>query len=90
VTRRLNEKQATVDTRILNIAFSLGGKFLSEVGRVLILDIFHNGVPTPVIVYLVSVAWGIDNVESEPDTILLDDYVKFRKATQLRDNSNLL
>jgi hypothetical protein len=73
VTRRLDEKQATVDTCILNIAFTLGGKFLSKVRRVLVLNVFHNRIPAPVIVYLVSVTWGIDNIESESDAILFDD-----------------
>jgi hypothetical protein len=42
---RLDEEQAAVDAGVLDIALSLGGQFLSEVGRVLVLDVFDDWVP---------------------------------------------
>lgn len=41
----LDEEEAAVDARVLDIAFSLGGEFFAEVGRVLVLDILDNWVP---------------------------------------------
>lgn len=41
----LNEEKTTVDTCVLDVALSLSCEFLAEVGRVLIFDVFHNGVP---------------------------------------------
>jgi len=43
---RLNEEQAAVDSGVLDVALSLSGELLSEVGRVLVLDILDDGVPT--------------------------------------------
>lgn len=73
MARRLNEEQATVNTGILNISFSLGCKFLSEVCRVLIFNVLDNWIPASIIVDLISIAWGIDNVESQLYAVLLDD-----------------
>ena len=42
----LNEEKAAMNAGILNVAFSLCGEFFSEVGRVLVFDIFDNWVPT--------------------------------------------
>jgi hypothetical protein len=44
--RWLNEEQATVNTGILYVTVTLSGKFLSQVRGMLVLNIFHNGVPT--------------------------------------------
>lgn len=46
VTRWLNEEQAAMDTGILDVPFSLRSQFFSEVGRVLVFDVFHDRVPT--------------------------------------------
>jgi hypothetical protein len=35
-----------VDAGILDVALSLGGEFLPKIGRVLVFDVFHNGIPT--------------------------------------------
>lgn len=43
---RLDEEQATVDAGILDITVTLGSEFLSEVCRMLVLDVLHNWVPT--------------------------------------------
>ena len=45
MTGGLNEEQATVDTGILDVALSLGGEFLAEIGRVLIFDVLDDRVP---------------------------------------------
>lgn len=62
-----------MDAGILNVAFSLGGELLAEVCGVLVLDVLHNWIPASVVVDLISVTWGIDNVEAETDAVLLDD-----------------
>lgn len=41
----LNEEKAAVDSSVLDVSLSLGGKFLSEVGRMLVLDVLDNRVP---------------------------------------------
>lgn len=73
VTRWLDEEQAAVDARVLNVALTLGSEFLAEVGRVLVLDVLDDRVPAPVVVDEVAIAGGIDNVESEADAVLLND-----------------
>ena len=42
----LDEEETAVDAGVLNVALSLCSEFLSEVGRVLVFDIFDNWVPT--------------------------------------------
>lgn len=46
VTRGLDEKEAAVNTGILDITVTLGRKFLSEVCRVLVLDVLDDRIPT--------------------------------------------
>ena len=70
---RLNEEEAAVDAGILDVALSLGGELLAEVCGVLVLDVLHNRIPASVVVDLISVTWGIDNVDAEPNGCLLDD-----------------
>lgn len=45
MTGWLDEEETAVNTCVLNIAFALGGEFFSEVGRVLVFDVFDDGVP---------------------------------------------
>lgn len=45
MARGLDEEQAAMDAGILNVAFSLSGEFFSEVGRMLVFDVFDNGIP---------------------------------------------
>jgi hypothetical protein len=40
---------------------------------VLILDILDDGIPAAVIVDQIAIAWGVDNVEAQTHTVLLDD-----------------
>lgn len=73
VARGLDEEQAAVDAGINDVALTLCRELLAQVSRVLILDVFDNGVPAAVVVDEVSVSGGVDNVESETDAVLLDD-----------------
>ena len=45
MARGLNEEEAAVNAGVGDIAFSLGGKFFSEVGRMLIFDVLDDWVP---------------------------------------------
>lgn len=45
MTRRLDEEEATMNAAVLDVALSLGGQFLSEIGGVLVFDIFDNWIP---------------------------------------------
>ena len=41
----LDEEETAMNAGIGNVALSLGSEFLAEVGRVLIFDVFDNGIP---------------------------------------------
>jgi hypothetical protein len=73
VTWRLDEEKAAVDAGILDVSFSLSSEFLSEVCRVLVLDVLDNWVPASVVVDLVTVTRGINNVQAQTDAVLLND-----------------
>ena len=45
VAGRVNEEQAAVDTRVLDMAVTLRGELLAEVRAVLVLDVLHDRVP---------------------------------------------
>lgn len=74
VSRGLDEEQTAVNTGILDVPFPLCSELLSEVGRVLILDVLDDRIPASVVVDLVSVTGGIDNIQAKPNAILLNDY----------------
>jgi hypothetical protein len=69
----LDEEEAAVDTGILDISLSLSSKFLSEVCGVLVLNILYDRVPASLVVDLVTVTRGINNVQPQADTVFLDD-----------------
>ena len=73
VARGLDEEQAAVDARVLDVALALGGELLAQVGRVLVLDVLDDGVPAAVVVDQVAVAGGVDDVKPQADAVLLDD-----------------
>jgi len=73
VAARLDEEEAAMDSGVRNVSLSLGGEFLAEIGRVLIFDVFDNGVPASVIVHQVTVARSVDDAESQSYTVLFDD-----------------
>lgn len=73
VAGRLDEKKAAVNASVRNITLSLGCEFLSQVCGMLILDILDDGIPAPVVVYEVTVSGRVDNVQSQPNTILFDN-----------------
>lgn len=58
---------------ILDVTLSLSSELLAEVRRVLVLDVLDDWVPASVVVYLVAVTRGIDNVQAESHAILLDN-----------------
>lgn len=41
----LDEEQAAVDAGVLDVTLALGGELLAQVGRVLVLNVLHDGVP---------------------------------------------
>jgi hypothetical protein len=69
----LDEEQAAVDTGVLDISLTLSCELLSEVCGVLVFDILDDWIPASVVVDLVTVTWGIDNVQPQTNTIFLDD-----------------
>lgn len=73
VARRLDEEQTGVDAGVGDVTLSLGGKLLSQVRGVLVLDVLDDGIPTAVVVDKVAVAGGVDDVEPQTDTILLNE-----------------
>lgn len=73
MARGLDEEQAAVDAGILDITLTLGCEFLSEVCGVLVLDVLDNWVPASVVVDLVTVTWGINNVQAQTNSVFLDD-----------------
>jgi len=58
MSRRLDEKQAAVDTGILDITVTLGSEFLAEVCRMLVLDVLHNRVPTECVISSIRTVIG--------------------------------
>ena len=62
-----------MDARVLEIALTLCGELLAQVGAVLVLDVLDNGIPASLVVDQVTVAGGIDNVEAQTHAVLLDD-----------------
>lgn len=45
MTSWVDEVQAAMNTCVLDISVTHGGELLAQVGRVLVFDIFHDGVP---------------------------------------------
>jgi hypothetical protein len=73
VARRLDEEEAAVDTGVLNISLTLSRELLSEICGVLVLDVLDNWIPASVVVDLITITRGIDNIQPQTNTILLDD-----------------
>ena len=48
MTTRGEEEQAAMDSGVLNVLFTSSSQFLSQVGRVLILDILDDGFPAKI------------------------------------------
>lgn len=70
----VDEEDTAVDTGIGDEALTHGSKLLAEVRRVLVLDVLDNRIPATLIVDEVSVAWCVDDVELETDTVLDNDW----------------
>jgi len=62
-----------VDAGVLEVTLALGSELFPEVCAVLVLDVLDNGIPAALVVDQVTVARGVDNVETQPDAILLND-----------------
>lgn len=73
MARRLDEEQAAVDTGVLDVSLTLSCELLSEVCGVLVLDVLDDWIPASVVVDLITITRGIDNVQPQTNTILLDD-----------------
>lgn len=73
VSSRRDEVQAAVNAGVLNVPLTLGSELFSQVGAVLILDVLDDGVPAAVVVDKVTVAWGVDDVQSQAHAVLLDN-----------------
>jgi hypothetical protein len=89
MSRGLNEEETAVDPSILDVPLTLGRKLFSQVGGVLIFDVFDDRVPAvriselltweapiyspSIIVDLISIPWGVNNVQPQAHTILFND-----------------
>lgn len=80
MTRWLNEEQAAMNAGVLNVTLALCSKLLVEIGTILVLDVFDDGIPAAIVVYEVAVPRGVDDVEAQSDAILFND---------IRDGLNL-
>jgi hypothetical protein len=69
----LDEEEAAVDTGVLDISLTLSCELLSKICGVLVLNVLDNWIPASVIVDLITITRGIDNVQPQTNTILLDD-----------------
>lgn len=72
VTGGRDEEDAAVDARVGDEALAHGGELLAEVCRVLVLNVLDDGLPAVVVVYEVTVAGRVDNVELEAHAVLDD------------------
>ena len=70
---RVDEEQTAVNPRVLDVLLPHSGELLPEVSRVLILDVFDDGIPASLVVDLISIARSVDDVETELDAVLGDD-----------------
>lgn len=73
MARGLDEEQAAVDTGVLDIPLTLSSEFFSEVCRVLVLDVLDDWVPASVVVNLIAITRGIDNVQTQTNAIFFDN-----------------
>lgn len=48
MSRWLDKKEAAMDPGVLDVALPLGCKLLPEIGGMLVLDIFDNGIPAEI------------------------------------------
>ena len=62
-----------MDAGVLEVALALSGELFPEVCAVLVLNVLDNGIPAALIVDQVTVARSVDNVETQPDAIFLND-----------------
>lgn len=68
MARWLDEEKATVYSSVLDIPFALSGEFFSKVGRMLILDVLDDRVPT--VMKLASTSWQSQRSLCVPSVIV--------------------
>lgn len=73
VTGRLDEEEAAVDAGVLQVSLTLGSELFAEVGAVLVLDVLDDGIPAALVVDEIAVAGGVDDIQSQPNAVLLND-----------------
>lgn len=80
-----DEKQAAVNTRVLNEPGPLRRKLTAEIRRVLVFDILDYRIPAPIIVDLITVSWCIDDVQPEVYSVLFDTMTDSRYLCRSAD-----
>lgn len=80
-----------MNASILDVSLTLSSELLAEVRAVLVFDVFHNWIPTrsvsqrgglwtkvlpSVIVDLVTVSRCVYNIQSESDTVFLNNFLR--------------
>jgi hypothetical protein len=98
MTGGLDEEQAAMDAGILDVALSLGGELFAQVCGVLVFDVLDDGVPArscqrrsssycldipSVVVDKITVAWGVDDIQPQTDTILFNDCTMLALALRM-------
>lgn len=53
-----------MDASILNVSLTLSSELFAEIGGVLILDVLNDRIPTSVVIHLVTISGGINDIQS--------------------------
>jgi len=69
----VNKEKTTVNSGILNVTFTRGGQFFTQVRAVLILDVLDNCVPAIFIIDQISESRSVDDVETQTDAVFSDN-----------------
>lgn len=72
MARGLDKEQAAVDTGILDITVTLSREFFAEVGRVLVLNVLHDGVPTKRIISSTVWKWTGRLIDCSVPSVVVD------------------
>jgi len=73
VSGGINEEEGAVDSSVLDMLVTHGGQLLSQVRRVLVLNVLDDWVPATLVVDLVAIPGRVDDVQSQPDTVFNDN-----------------
>lgn len=66
----------------LTLMYLTMGSQLTFMGQPRVITDSARYIPA-LVVDLVSIAWGVDNVQPQPDPILRDDYAQSRQDTRI-------